>query len=85
MTGRINYIFTAIFSLFSVVLPAQQHRCFTEQLHQQKLKDDPAYNSRYQSQHETVFSNDNKRYSATDTTVLIPVVVHVIRYNGIGC
>jgi len=82
MTGRINYIFTAIFSLFSVVLPAQQHRCFTDQLHQQKLKDDPTYNARYQSLHETVFSNDNKRSSATDTTVLIPVVVHVIRYNG---
>lgn len=76
---------TQILILFNMMMPvftkAQERGCLTSELHAHKLNSDAGYRSRYEH-FLNVFPLLKSNALATDTTVIIPVVVHVIGYNG---
>ena len=80
--GKILLFLISIFALCSSDLCAQEHRCLSHDLHKWKLLNDADYRDRYHSITDGFFANQRNLVVLTDTTVLIPVVVHVIRFNG---
>ena len=80
---RIHHSFKFL-ALFAFILignvSAQDVRCVTDIVHQHKLLHDHAYRLRYDEINNTVPLFSQSRVSSIDTTLIIPVVVHVL-YN----
>ncbi len=73
-------VFFMLGQLFlSNLIYSQQRKCLTDEWHQFNLKADSTYASRFQMIEN--MSIGNKETSSTDTTLIIPVVFHIL-YNS---
>lgn len=80
----IRISFLLLLFLLSTFSIQAQHRCLTDELHRQLMERDPAYRERYTQIQEETIGSAGRLMPLTDTTILIPVVVHVIQPNGIA-
>ena len=79
---RQSSVFILLLILLSCTVTAQVRNCVTDSVHRYKLLNIPGYRENFENASNSISFNEHKVMSA-DTTVVIPVVVHVIGYNGV--
>lgn len=71
------------FLIVPYICSAQTRNCLTEELHVHKMATDSVYRGRYEHLSSSDITEKSDASVSVDTTIIIPVVVHVIGYNNI--
>lgn len=80
---RLSFLLvTCILFFVSMSTFAQESRCLTTEWHAYKCLHEPGYKERFES--AIIKSGQSFQFASVDSIVIIPVVVHVISYNGTG-
>lgn len=74
--------FFLLLFILSALSTQAQYRCLTDELHRQLMERDPAYRERYIRFRDVAGDEVSRMVSLADTTIMIPVVVHVIQTDG---
>ncbi|MBL7923817.1 MAG: T9SS type A sorting domain-containing protein [Bacteroidia bacterium] len=75
-------VFLFVFFLTTGFSQAQE-RCKTHEWHHLKMQHDPQYRTRFQESEQAGFQSQHLRSTSVDTTIIIPVVVHILYNNNV--